>query len=103
MSVANPGPDAAALARSASQVLEPVFERLERLAGAVVASRPAGSERGSWSASDADQVRPVLLALIAEDRLAVGITPGTVRLSVGLEDVQDLIEDFDRALGVAFG
>jgi O-acetylhomoserine (thiol)-lyase len=27
-----------------------------------------------------------------------GITAGTVRLSIGLEDPQDLIEDLDRAL-----
>jgi O-succinylhomoserine sulfhydrylase len=33
-----------------------------------------------------------------EDRLAVGINPGTVRLSVGLEDAEDLIEDVDAAL-----
>jgi hypothetical protein len=82
MSVATPGPDAAALAWSASQVLEPVFERLGRLAAAVLASRPAGPERGRWSASDADQVRSALLALIGEDRLAVGFgfaaAPGEV-------------------------
>jgi O-acetylhomoserine (thiol)-lyase len=27
-----------------------------------------------------------------------GITAGTVRLSIGLEDAQDLIDDLDRAL-----
>ncbi len=32
------------------------------------------------------------------DREAVGITEGLVRLSVGLEDVEDLIEDLDSAL-----
>ena len=30
-----------------------------------------------------------------------GIGPGTVRLSIGLEDAQDLIEDLDRALKAA--
>lgn len=34
-----------------------------------------------------------------EGRLAVGITDGVLRVSVGLEDVRDLIEDFERALG----
>jgi O-succinylhomoserine sulfhydrylase len=34
----------------------------------------------------------------AEERARLGITDGTVRLSVGLEDVQDLIEDLQRAL-----
>lgn len=33
-----------------------------------------------------------------EARLELGINPGTLRLSVGLEDVEDLIEDLDRAL-----
>ena len=32
-------------------------------------------------------------------RLAVGITDGVLRVSVGLEDVRDLGEDFERALG----
>ncbi|MDH4115920.1 MAG: PLP-dependent aspartate aminotransferase family protein [Acidimicrobiia bacterium] len=31
-------------------------------------------------------------------RLAAGITDGLVRLSVGMEDVEDLIEDLDKAL-----
>ncbi len=30
-----------------------------------------------------------------------GITPGTIRLSIGLEDADDLVEDLKRALGVA--
>jgi len=33
-----------------------------------------------------------------EIRLAHGIGDGLIRVSVGIEDVQDLIEDFDRAL-----
>ena len=33
------------------------------------------------------------------DRRAAGITDGLVRISVGLEDVEDLIADVDRALG----
>ena len=33
-----------------------------------------------------------------EARLAAGITDGVVRLSVGLEHVDDLIEDLDQAL-----
>ena len=32
---------------------------------------------------------------------AAGITAGTVRLSVGLEDPADLIEDLDRGLNAA--
>jgi O-succinylhomoserine sulfhydrylase len=35
-----------------------------------------------------------------EARAHLGITDGMVRLSVGLEDVEDLIEDLDQALGL---
>ncbi len=38
--------------------------------------------------------------LSEDDRLALGITPGLVRLSVGLEDVQDIIDDLAQALAV---
>jgi cystathionine gamma-synthase/methionine-gamma-lyase len=38
-------------------------------------------------------------ALTPEQRAAIGIGDGLVRLSVGIEDVEDLIEDLDRALG----
>jgi O-acetylhomoserine (thiol)-lyase len=36
-----------------------------------------------------------------EDLKKSGITAGTVRLSIGLEDPQDLIDDLDRALKAA--
>lgn len=36
--------------------------------------------------------------LAEEARVELGINPGTLRLSVGLEDVGDLINDLDRAL-----
>ncbi len=36
-----------------------------------------------------------------EERLDLGITPGLIRLSVGMEDPDDLIEDIDRALEAA--
>jgi O-succinylhomoserine sulfhydrylase len=39
--------------------------------------------------------------LSPEERLAIGITDGLIRLSVGLEDVDDLKEDLDQALGKA--
>ena len=35
-----------------------------------------------------------------EERLAAGITDGLVRLSVGIEDVEDIIADLDQALEV---
>ena len=34
-----------------------------------------------------------------EGRAAVGITDGVVRVSVGLEDVEDLVDDLGAALG----
>jgi len=34
----------------------------------------------------------------AEDLLKAGVTPVTVRLSIGLEDSADLIEDLNQAL-----
>lgn len=34
-----------------------------------------------------------------EVRAAMGVTDGVIRLSIGLEDVEDLREDLDRALG----
>ena len=34
-----------------------------------------------------------------EEKRAIGVTPGLVRLSVGIEDARDLITDLDQALG----
>jgi cystathionine beta-lyase/cystathionine gamma-synthase len=39
--------------------------------------------------------------LDAAQRGVSGVTPGTVRLSIGLEDVDDLVEDVTRALAAA--
>lgn len=36
--------------------------------------------------------------LSEEDQRAAGVTPDMIRLSVGIEDVEDLIEDLDQAL-----
>jgi O-succinylhomoserine sulfhydrylase len=36
--------------------------------------------------------------LTEAERLAVGITPGLIRISVGLESIQDLLGDIDQAL-----
>jgi len=36
-----------------------------------------------------------------EERNKLGITPGLIRISVGIEDVEDLIADLDQALGSA--
>ncbi len=36
-----------------------------------------------------------------EDRAAAGVGPDLVRVSVGIEDLDDIIWDFDRALAAA--
>jgi cystathionine gamma-lyase/cystathionine beta-lyase/cystathionine gamma-lyase/homocysteine desulfhydrase len=38
-------------------------------------------------------------ALSEDDRKRLGITEGLVRLSVGIEDKEDLIADLEQALG----
>jgi cystathionine gamma-synthase len=37
--------------------------------------------------------------LTPEDRTEQGITDGFIRVSLGIEDVEDIIADFDAALG----
>lgn len=37
--------------------------------------------------------------LSPEEQVAAGVTPDFIRLSIGIEDVQDIIEDIDQALG----
>jgi O-succinylhomoserine sulfhydrylase len=37
--------------------------------------------------------------LTNEEREAVGITPGLIRVSVGLEDLRDVIADLEQAIG----
>jgi cystathionine beta-lyase len=44
-------------------------------------------------------VRMSHAAMPPEERQRLGITDTLIRISVGLEDVEDLIADFDRALG----
>jgi O-acetylhomoserine (thiol)-lyase len=39
--------------------------------------------------------------LSEEDQLAGGVTPDLIRLSVGIEDVEDILWDLDQALGKA--
>ena len=39
--------------------------------------------------------------LTEEERQRVGITPGLIRISVGLEDIEDVIADFENALAAS--
>lgn len=43
------------------------------------------------------------VGLLPDELAANGIGPGTIRVSVGLEDIEDLVADFGRALDVAAG
>jgi cystathionine beta-lyase/cystathionine gamma-synthase len=38
-------------------------------------------------------------SLTAQERAELGVTPGTVRVSVGIEDPDDIIADFSQAIG----
>jgi O-acetylhomoserine (thiol)-lyase len=41
--------------------------------------------------------------LSVEDQAAAGVTPDLVRLSIGIEDLEDIIWDLDQALAAAQG
>ena len=41
--------------------------------------------------------------MTAEEQRKAGIHPETIRLSVGLEHIDDIIEDLDQALRAAYG
>jgi cystathionine gamma-synthase/methionine-gamma-lyase len=41
-------------------------------------------------------------SLSAEERAKVGISDGLVRLSAGIEEVEDIIADLEQALGQAW-
>ena len=39
--------------------------------------------------------------LSSEDQLSAGVTPGYVRLSIGIEHIEDIIADIEQALNTA--
>ncbi len=39
--------------------------------------------------------------MTAQEQLAAGVTPGSIRLSVGIEHIDDILADLDQALGAA--
>ena len=45
------------------------------------------------------QMNLQVTTLAAEELRRAGVSPGTVRVSIGLEDKKDLIEDLKQALG----
>jgi len=77
------------------------------VAGGVAASKQVMDSLELWSLAEnlgsveSLATHPVTMthaAVPAEERARVGITDGQVRLSVGLEDEEDLIEDLSQAL-----
>jgi len=44
-------------------------------------------------------IAPTLNEYISDRRAKIGLTDGMVRISAGIEDPQDLIEDLAQALG----
>jgi len=41
--------------------------------------------------------------LSPEQQLAAGVSPDFIRVSVGIEDIEDIIADFDQALAASKG
>ena len=96
-----------------------VHARQMTAGGTLIALEVKGGRDGAWAFLDALQLIDISnnlgdaksLAthpettthrrLTPEQRAAIGITPGAVRLSIGLEDVDDLLEDIAQALDAA--
>jgi len=90
--------------------------RQQTAGGAIVSFDVRGGREAAWRVIDATRLISITANLgdtkstithpattthgriSAEARAAAGIGDGLVRVSVGIEDVDDLIEDFDRAL-----
>ncbi len=84
-------------------------------AGGIVSFEVSGGKAAAWKFIDATKLFSITAnlgdtkstithpgstthhKLSAEQRLAMGINPGLIRLSVGLEEVSDLINDLDQA------
>ncbi len=81
---------------------------IERLFGVLAGDAPGGEALIAFAPSFGDvtttwtyPVRTSHRPLSADERLKAGIGPGLVRLSVGIEDVEDLKESLDLALRAA--
>jgi len=91
----------------------------QKAAGGIVSFEIAGGKEAAWRTIDRTELCSITANLgdsrttithnattthgriSAEDRLASGITDGLVRLSVGLEDVEDIQRDLDAALSAS--
>ncbi|HWA01805.1 MAG TPA: O-succinylhomoserine sulfhydrylase [Caulobacterales bacterium] len=93
-----------------------VHKKQMKAGGTLISFDVAGGREGAWAFLDALEIVDISnnlgdsksLAthpetsthrrLSAEDRARIGISPGSIRLSVGLEDPTDVIEDLSAAL-----
>ena len=51
-----------------------------------------------WRALSLKPASTVSAVQSEQEMLASGVQPGLLRISVGLEDIEDIIEDLDQAL-----
>jgi O-succinylhomoserine sulfhydrylase len=75
----------------------PAVERFFRAPRLIEFAPSFGDVTTTWSYPSRTSHRP----LSAEEQAKLGIDPGLVRMSVGIEDVDDLREALERALGAA--
>ena len=64
---------------------------------------PCGEHRRLAQPGDPSGEHDALAATSAEEQLATGVTPGYIRLSVGIEHIDDIIGDLAQALDAAGG
>ena len=67
-------------------------------AGAAIEAQPAGAAPVGVVLQ---QKAPKGAQLSAEEQLATGVTPGLVRLAVGIEGIDDILADLTRGLAAA--
>lgn len=95
--------------------------RQQRAFGGILSFELDGGQESAWKFIDAVRIISITAnlgdtkstithpattthgRLTPEARIAAGINPGLVRVSVGLEDIHDLQLDFERGLNAAFG
>ncbi len=93
-----------------------LMQRQQTAAGGILSFEPVGGQQAAWRLMDKQRLMSITAnlgdtkttithpgstthaRLTDEERKAAGITPGLVRIAVGLENVEDLIADLDLAL-----
>ena len=93
-----------------------LMQQQQSAAGGILSFEPVGGQQAAWRIMDNQRLMSITAnlgdtkttithpgstthaRLTDEERRVAGITPGLVRIAVGLENVEDLIEDLDLAL-----